>query len=212
VKKVIILFLTGFFLLFLAGNLAGMIVGFKAGFNLASLKVSPTMPDLPQFKNRSSFTGGIFVSFDFGPLAIEPEILYAPYGAKFDLYIDDLPYQAQYQFDYLEGHLLLKWRIIKIGPVRPVIMAGPSFGSLIKAKGVISPAAGGEGESIDLKDMYKKSEIGLTLGAGIETKIRRFKLSVEGRYHFGSTNIATSSFEGNSIKNRAVSVLAGLGF
>ena len=31
-----------------------------------SLKVSPAMPDLPQFKNRSSFTGGIFVSFDLG--------------------------------------------------------------------------------------------------------------------------------------------------
>ena len=212
VKKIFVFFLTGFFLLTLAGDLAGMTVGFKGGFNLASLKVSPAMPDLPRFKNRSSFTGGIFVSFDFGPLAIQPEILYAPYGTKFDLIIDDLPYRAQYQFDYLQGLLLLKWRVVTIGPVKPVIMAGPSFGFLTRAKAVLNPAAGGSGESVDMKDMYKKSEIGLCLVAGIEAKIKTLKLSLEARYHLGLTNIATASFEGDSIKNKGISILAGVGF
>ncbi|NMC65202.1 MAG: PorT family protein [Acidobacteria bacterium] len=211
-KKILTLVMVNFLILALAGNLGGMTVGLKGGFNLTSLKVSPAMPDLPQFKNRFSFTGGIFVSFDLGPLAIQPEVLYAPYGTKFDLYIDDLPYRAQYQFDYLEGLLLLKWRVVKIWPVKPVIMAGPSFGFLTRAKAVLNPAAGGAGESIDLKDMYKKTEIGLTMGAGIETKIKKFKLSVEGRYHLGLTNIATSSFEGESIKNNGLAVLLGLGF
>lgn len=211
-KKIFILFLTGFFLLTLVGNLAGMTVGLKAGFNLSSLKVSPTMPDLPQFKNRSSFSGGIFVSFDFGPFSIEPENLYAPYGTKFDLIIDDLPYRAQYQIDYLEGLLLLRWRVVRIGSVTPVIMAGPSFGFLTRAKAVLKPAAGGSGESVNMKDMYKKSEIGLSLGAGIEAKVKKLKLSLEARYHLGLTNIATSSFEGNSIKSKGISVLAGLGF
>ncbi|MBP7870385.1 MAG: PorT family protein [Candidatus Saccharicenans sp.] len=211
-KKIFVSFLTGFFFLTLAGNLIGMTVGLKAGFNLSSLKVSPTMPDLPQFKNRSSFGGGIFISFDFGPVSIEPEILYAPYGTKFNMIIDDLPYRVQYQFDYLEGLLLLRWRAVRIGPVKPVIMAGPSFGFLTRAKGILTPAAGGTGESVDMKDMYKKSEIGLSLGAGIEAKVKKLKLSLEARYHLGLTNIAASSFEGNSIKNRAVSVLAGLSF
>ena len=212
VKKFFVSFLIGFFFLTLAGNLVGMTVGLKAGFNLASLKVSPAMPDLPQFKNRSSFTGGIFVSFDFGPLAIQPEILYAPYGTKFNLIIDDLPYQAQYQFDYLEGLLFLRWRVVRIGPVKPVIMVGPSFGFLTRAKAVLNPAAGGSGESVDMKDMYKKSEIGLCLVAGIEAKIKTLKLSLEARYHLGLTNIATASFEGDSIKNKGISILAGVGF
>jgi hypothetical protein len=211
-KKILTLVLANCLILALAGGLTGMTVGLKGGFNLASFKVSPAMPDLPQFKNRFSFAGGIFVSFDLGPLAIQPEVLYAPYGTKFDLYLDDLPYRARYQFDYLEGLLLLKWRVVKIGPVKPVIMAGPSFGFLTRAKAVLNPVAGGEGESIDLKDMYKKTEIGLTMGAGIETNIKRFKLSVEGRYHLGLTNIATSSFEGESIKNKGLAVLLGLGF
>jgi hypothetical protein len=48
--------------------------------------------------------------------------------------------------------------VVKIGPVKPVIMAGPSFGFLTRAKAVLNPVAGGEGESIDLKDMYKKTK------------------------------------------------------
>jgi len=211
-KKILTLVIANFLILCLAGDLAGMAVGFKGGFNLASLKVSPAMPDLPQFKNRSSFTGGIFVSFDLGPLAIQPEILYAPYGTKFNLIIDDLPYRAQYQFDYLQGLLLLKWRVVTIGPVKPVIMVGPSFGFLTRAKAVLNPASGGEGESVDLKDMYKKSEIGLTMVAGIETKAKKIKLSLEGRFHLGLTNIATPDFEGDTIKNKGLAVLAGIAF
>jgi hypothetical protein len=60
------------------------------------------MPDLLQFKNRFSFAGGIFVSFDLGPLAIQPEVLYAPYGTKL-IFILMTSYRARYSLIIWKG-------------------------------------------------------------------------------------------------------------
>jgi hypothetical protein len=201
-----------FLLLALAGEGRAITFGVKGGLNFANIKASPVTPDLPQFKTLPGFMGGVFVCFDVGPLAIQPELLYARRGTKVDLTIDSSPYTAEYRLDYFEGLLLLQWKILPAGPLKPVIFAGPSYGSLSKAKAVLFDASGSYVDSVDIKDMFKSGELAAVFGAGVELKLPFLKLFLEGRYHLGLFNIAASGFEGDSIKNKGLTMMMGVAF
>lgn len=209
------IFAFSIFLFFLSGQISEakvLTTGIKGGFNLANFRVSPQSPEFPRFKNLSGFTAGLFVRFEFGPFGLQPELLYSRRGTKFNLIIDTVPSTVEYRFDYLEVILLLQWRGFSLGPIRPVIFAGPSYGNLLKATGVIFDSAGTQVESLDIKDLFKKSELAAVFGGGMELKLPRLKLSLEGRYHFGLSNIAAATFEGDFIKNKGYSVLLGASF
>jgi hypothetical protein len=57
----------------------------------------------------------------------------------------------------------------QLGPIRPYLEGGPSYSHLSDVK--------------DLPDLLHSSNYGLTLGAGIELKIRGFRIAPEVRYN-----------------------------
>ncbi|MGB9764494.1 MAG: porin family protein [Candidatus Saccharicenans sp.] len=185
--------------------------GLKGGINLASFKAGPISPEIPQFKNLLGLSGGAFVSFSLGSFIIQPEFLYTRWGTKFDQIIDGYPYTVQYRLNYLEGVLLLKWRIINQGRFRPIVFAGLSYGLLTKAKLVLFDNSGSYVDSIEVKDMFKKSELAAIFGGGVEWKWPSWTISLEGRYHLGLSNIASSAGT-EFIKNKGPMFMLAMAF
>lgn len=186
--------------------------GIKGGLNLASISVSPSPPEVARFENLNRLTGGIFFDVELGPLAIQPEFLFVGRGTKYQAFIDEAFYRVEWRHDYLEALLLLKWSFLQAGPYRLFVLAGPSFGYLGKAVSVVYDAEGKELASLDIKDNFRKSELALVFGAGLEWKVRRLAFSLEARYHLGLSNIALSGLGVDDIKNREISIFGGIYF
>lgn len=183
---------------------AGVSVGLKGGFNLANIAFSPEDPEMPAFSTLKGVTGGVFLSIGLGFVTIQPEVLYSRRGTMWEL---DEANSVQFLLDYIEVPVLVKFSVLPAGPVRPVLFAGPSFGTLIKATGRMTGLP-----DADIKDMWEKTELAAVFGGGLDFKLAGMTLSLDGRYHLGLTNIAADADEGESAKNKGFSVLVGIGF
>ncbi len=204
-----------FILVILAGSQtrAGRVsFGVKGGLNLSNISVSPKPMDVAEFKTLPGLTAGIFFSVNFGPFAIQPEFLYARRGTEYEAYIDDGFDNVRWHHDYLEAILLLKWSILRAGPTRPFILAGLSCGYLSKATTVIYDTEGLEVARVDSRDYFRKNELAALIGGGFEFRVRLAKFSLEGRYHLGLSSVALTGYEVDRIKNKSLTILAGISF
>jgi len=182
--------------------------GIKGGYAMSKFTVTSPDPIPFIFGNLGSPVGGIFFSLGFGPLAIQPEVLYVRMGSEFEI---DEANDLKWRFDYIQVPVLLKLKIIPAGPIRPVIYAGGYGACLIKANGVMT-VDGVPGEPQDLKDGYQKYDYGVVGGAGLDFKLPGISISVEGRYNYGLMNILRDPAPGDSWKNRSMMALVGIGF
>lgn len=186
-------------------------VGIKGGFNLANIKISPTDPDMPDFKDLRGLTGGVFFSLNLGFVGIQPEILYSRRGLmwEFEWAIDETA-KIEYLLDYIEIPVLVKLNVLPAGPIRPFVFGGPSYGYLLKATGrYTSPE---ETQTEDIKDMFEKSAWGGIVGAGLELKTPVVLLTLDARYHIGLANVIKEVAEGETAKHKGFSVMVGIGF
>ena len=190
---------------------SGIKIGVKGGFSLANLTFKPELTNSP-LSNKTGAVGGISLNVGIASFfSLQPEVLYVQKGTKGSETIEGEEVTGKYEFDYVEVPLLLNFSFAKEGSsFVPSIFAGPYAGFNTRAKIKVTEA--GESYSEDFKDEVKDTEFGLTFGIGLGKKIGHGKIVLDVRYDLGLTNIATSSFEGNSIKSKGISVLAGLGF
>ena len=179
-------------------------VGIKGGLSLSKFHMEPADTFPFPLENLTAPVGGIYFNLGLGPLSFQPEILYARMGMKGTFEGATI----EYRLDYIQVPVLLKIRVIPVGPVRPIVYAGGYGSYLLNAKGVMT--SGGVSDSADLDEMFQKYDYGIVGGAGVEFKLPGVMLSVEGRYNFGLANIATG--EGAEGKNRSMMALVGIGF
>jgi len=182
--------------------------GLKGGYGLSKFSVS--LDGLPYpVANLSNPVGGIYFSLKLGPLAIQPEVLYARLGTKAELEGTGLAYRL----DYIQVPVLLKFSVIPLGPVRPVIYAGGYGSYLIAAKGAIIDN-GVTSPYVDVDDQFEKYDYGAVGGVGIEFKLPGISFSIEGRYNYGLRNIhaPVSPEDTVAFKNRSLMALVGIGF
>jgi hypothetical protein len=154
--------------------------GAKAGLNLATIT-----GDLENIKSRTSFhIGGmaeIEISEDF---AVQPELLYAAQGAKYDGFTLAL--------DYLYVPIMAKYFVTEEFSLE----AGPQFGYLLSAKlkEDSSNNNGGGGnvntperraEPVDVKDSVKSFDFGLNIGASY---LVDSNINLSARYFLGLAN------------------------
>lgn len=151
--------------------------GLKGGLNLSNISVSPRPVEVAGFKTLPGLTAGIFFSVNFGPVAVQPEFMFARRGTEYEAYIDEGIHNVQWHHDYLEAILLLKWSILRTGPARPFLMAGPSCGYLSKATSVIYDTEGLEVARVDSRDYFRKNELAAVIGGGFEFRVRLAKFS-----------------------------------
>jgi hypothetical protein len=183
-------------------------VGIKAGYSLSKFAVV-SAGAVPNYDYLKFYTGGVFFEIKLGFVSVQPEILYARMGA--DLEIDTTSH-LESRFEYIQAPVLLKLSIVPAGPVRPFLCGGGYGSYLIKASGITWINDVIEGDPLDLTDTYKKYDYGFVGGAGLAIKLPGISVSLEGRYNYGLMNLYIDPAAGESIKNRSIMVLLGIGF
>jgi len=181
--------------------------GIKGGYSLSKFAAASADPIPFTFGYMNSPIGGIYFSLGLGPLAIQPEVLYVRMGAEYEV---DEANDLKWQFDYIQVPVLLKLRIIPLGPIRPVIYAGGYGAYMLKAKGIMT--VDGVPEETDISAEYQKYDYGVVGGVGLDIKLPGITFSVEGRYNYGLKNILVDPLAGDSWKNRSMMALVGIGF
>ena len=177
--------------------------GIKGGYSLSKFSTTPVGGI---FSNLPSPVGGIFFSLGLGPLAIQPEVLYVRMGGKIEILEDSL----EERLDYIQVPVLLKLSVIPAGPIRPFIYAGGYGAYLLKANDVT--LIDGVTDESDVTENYQRYDYGVVGGAGLAFKLPGISISIEGRYNYGLKNILTAAGPGESVKNRSMMALVGIGF
>lgn len=190
--------------------------GVKGGLNNSKVVFSPAI-DMPGQKYLQGYCFGAFLSLNFGPIGIQPEVLYSRRGMEAQVLLDPSDpaslAQARMTLDYIEIPLLVRLNIIPAGPVKFYVFGGPSYGFLQKAK--VRLTYMGMSEEEDIKDDFKNKALAAVGGLGLDIKIPLlFKVSVDARYHYGLGNILSegSSVPTDKARNTGFSVLLGIGF
>lgn len=143
-------------------------LGIKGGPNFANLDVS--QPGAT-YKSRTGWHGGAFVLMKVGKIGIQPEILFSQQGSKVKFDTQNL----NSNFNYINIPVMLK--LYTVAGIN--LQVGPQFGFLTNEPETIV-----DGQTV--KDVYKKSDVSLGLGAGWDLP---FGLSIDARYNLGLTKI-----------------------
>jgi hypothetical protein len=151
---------------------------------------------------------GVYFDIKLGFVSVQPEVLYTRMGAKYADEVED--FRLEYRFDYVQVPVLLKFNIVPAGPIRPFLYGGGYGAYLLKAEGFMQ--MGEESETADIIEDLQRYDYGVVGGGGLAFKLPGISLSVEGRYNYGLANIIKEPGDGESMKNRSIMVLVGVGF
>lgn len=170
-KKV--LSLLAFFSLIAVGSYAqGVSGGLKLGLNLANQTFSGSgITSSPGFR-PSLHAGGYLTLMISNKLGVQPEILYSGQGAKSG---DNV-----LKFNYITVPVLVRFNISD----RFSLHAGPQIGILASAKQKLGS------ESVDVKDGYKGTDIGVAAGLAVDLPMG---LNFGFRFVKGMTNLIEDS-------------------
>jgi hypothetical protein len=189
---------------------ASIDLGFKGGLSLSNLNWTGGGP-ADEYCNLNKPVFGAFLAFNLDPtFAVQPEVYLWQGGACWEEEYEGYEYRADLIFTYIHVPVLAKVHLIKEGKVRPILFAGPAVSFLTKAvqkfyeDGVLM-------EEDDIKEYLKGTDISAVLGGGLELTLSKIMLVLDVRYNLGFTNINNKGDE-TSIKNKAIMIMAGIGF
>lgn len=163
--------------------------GAKIGLNLSTLQ-----PDLTDPATRTSFhLGGMAEIPLMDDFSIQPELLFSSQGVK-----DESDDDEQVILNYLAIPVMAKYYVAD----NLSIEGGPQLGILLKAE------VEDDGETFDIKDNTKSTDIGFALGLGYKLDNG---VNFGARYFFGS-DINDIDSDSDKIKNRVIQFSIGYFF
>jgi hypothetical protein len=160
--------------------------GVKGGLNMANFKLSGGGVSLDT-KMKAGFEIGGFANFGINEkLSIQPELLFAQYGCKFDDDFSDKPLKA----NLITVPVMVKYSFGEIN-----LMAGPQLGYIMSAEI--------DGEDVMGEDVFdmKSLDFGLAIGAGYEMENG---IGIDARYYFGLANL--TNMEDVTAKNSSLQI------
>jgi hypothetical protein len=189
-----------------ASAAAQPVIGFRLGLSMA--KASIESPDLEEFERSwlMGFTGGGFIRFGAGSVALQPELLYVTKGVKFDD-PEGTDAEVKFKLDYIEVPVLLF-----LGLSSAYVVVGPAFAF----EAACSFEGEGDGTSVEFdcddpefgEFERKKFDVGAMFGAGLAFPAGPGSLIVDGRFNLGVMNIIDDETN-NSFKHRTLYFTAG---
>lgn len=187
--------------------MAGVRCGLIGGASFAKLSVDTDSKIGIKRPIRSGFSlGGILEVQISKRYSIYLEPIYAEKGSETDLPSpgDDLDNTLELNYLLFPIHLKVRFNY---GKVNPYIFAGPYLGYASKLQMVMKNTD----EVIDVKDEFRRSDLGVDIGAGTEIQVvKKLFIAVDGRYSIGLRDISAGSL--SNFKNRGILVLAGILF
>jgi Outer membrane protein beta-barrel domain len=175
--------------------------GVKGGINLATLSFDPEAE--ADFRMKIGLVVGGFASLPLGSrLSVQPEGLFSQKGTA----VDDGDADAKITINYLEVPVLVKYAIARTASRTFHVFGGPSIAFKLSAES--SATVGDQTIEDDIGEEIEDFDLGLVVGAGIDFG----RLTVDGRYTFGFSNLAADEGDPQKARNRTVSILAGILF
>ncbi len=189
-------------------------LGIKGGANISSLNVKYQYTDANEGKDytgKLGYQGGIFAMFKLKKIAIQPEILYAQQGTKFEFqYQNTEDWKAD--FTYIAVPVLVKYYAFEM-PIGSVnVLAGPQLSFLQKAEMNFTDIDGDGAQNrnnTNVKDIFNPSDLVVVLGVGLDLP---FGLTVDLRYNLGVKNMYDRDynyFNEYELKNRSLQLSVG---
>lgn len=195
-------------------------IGVEGGLGVASLRGRGNDFITKSDHIRISYEKGLFIQYNFKKIiSIKTGAYYAKKGSSTRIPIFfDLPGPAidtikgEESFDYITVPLLVK---VTFGnKIRYFINAGPYMGFLLKQTEQYGPIRQSPQTTLDGTDSYKKTEKGISTGAGVLFNYKqRLDFSMEIRNNLGLTNTSKLPV-GNDreIKTNATNILLGISY
>ncbi len=199
---------------------AGPSFGILLGTNIATISdadqgIGAAVGGAFNKKQRIGLNAGVFLKIPLaGMVSLQPEAHYAQNGVSIESKTGTIQ-TLDVKIDYVEIPVLLRLDV-GTGSVHPVFMAGASAAYRIKCQ--LFASAGTTSLTRDCKvdaateDTFKKTDFSVVGGAGLATTAMGRSYSLQLRYTYGLTDIATNSTATTQPKNRTISILLGLGF
>ena len=182
-------------------------VGGQLGYSRSSLGG----PDARGVSSHQGALSGVYLQVPLGgPLSLRPEILFALKGGRAQAAVEGGGVvDIDIGLAYLEFPALL--RIERpAGRYRPVLFGGPSAALQIGCDlQVIDPNFPLRAEC-DQSDLpaFRRFDLGMVIGAGVEVRWPQSSLSLEARYMLGMRSVLNEV----DVRNRAVGVLVAMTF
>jgi hypothetical protein len=178
----------------------GVSGGVKAGVNFATL--SSDEEDSEDLGYRTGLIAGGFVTWPItANFAIQPEGLYSQKGAAIDM----SGVEAKIKIDYFEVPVLAVFSTHS-GGASAHFYGGPFV--VFKVNTEATATFGGQTTSEDFDEEIKDVDFGVAFGGGVEFG----RLTVEGRYSLGLSNINNQDLDESKVKTRTISLIAGVRF
>ncbi len=187
-RRASILILSAIVLAAVSTSAGAMDFGIKGGVNIANLH-GEDVSDGSDWK--TGFTGGVFLNWNLVPsLSIQPELLYVQDGSKNQV----LDSEWYLKFNYLQIPVLVMVDLPVVGGFIPVLYTGPFVSIRLDSKLVVE--GDGASASASLNDYTETYDSGLVFGAAFEFSAGPGKMTLEGRYVLGMTQLDTGLLEG----------------
>jgi hypothetical protein len=199
----------------LAQRAGDITIGVMAGANWATVNQDPQSGDV-DFGYKAGFVGGGFLGYQVNDVfSIEPQVLYSQKGSKVTGTGSNSSLEGGVRISYIAIPVLLKfWFPMEGSQVTPFLLAGPEFAFKVSctAEGAILAVTGSEDcDQTNGEIKLKTTDVGLSGGGGIQFRAGAQVVRLDARYTYGLMDINDSG-DSRSIKNRAFSVTAGIGF
>ena len=183
--------------------------GLKAGPTFTSLVFDPD-DEAGDYDQRVAAVFGGFAVLPLNPrFAAQFEVLYVAKGAKIPTDLEDT--SLTFKLNYVEIPVLARVAVTRSAKRSFFVFAGPSFGIRTKASLEDSFNTGGGfiGNAIDVGADYDRFELGLVAGGGVDIG---HWVVIDARYAWGLTDIGDNPEFTSSVKNRALTFMAGVRF
>ena len=183
--------------------------GGKIGPTIATV-VSDSADQNEVYSRKTSLGGGGFVVLPLnGHLALQIEALFTPKGGKLPPPEENVTQTLL--VDYIEVPLLGRITAARSPSASFHVFGGPSAGFRINAKYRVASSAsvGSSGFADDISSEVERFELGMIAGGGLDAGRH---LVIDARYFWGLTDVNRDVSDGNHLRNRAFTILAGLRF
>ena len=177
--------------------------GVKGGITTSTISTDPSASGA--LGSRIDFSAGAFVVLNTASrMTFQFEGLVSRRGAKLDAPVLNFGFGiGDIRLTYIDLSGLVRFNAGISSDNQFYVIAGPTVGILMKGEFIVL------GFGADISDVLEDFDLGLAVGAGIETRF----LLLEGRYTHGLRNLVIGTqFAGVSVKSRSFSVLAGIRF
>jgi hypothetical protein len=161
------------------------------------------------YGRRVSLGGGGFVVLPLGGrTAVQIEALFTPKGGKLQQQTD---VTSTLLLDYFEIPLLGRIAVTRSSSQSFHVFGGPSAGLRINAKQQVAYTGSviKSGYTDDIRSDVKRFELGLIAGAGVDVGSH---VVIDARYFWGMSDVNRDASDGNHVRNRGLTILAGLRF